>query len=87
MPKIMPITDLRNTTEVSNLCHSTNEPIYITKNGYGDMVVMSMQAYDNLIETISTDAAIKAAEDDLSNTGVLHSHSAVFSSLRGKYCD
>lgn len=48
MPKIMPITDLRNTTEVSNLCHSSDEPVFITKNGYGDMVIMSMETYDSL---------------------------------------
>ena len=38
MPQIRPITDLRNTTEISNLCHARKEPIFITKNGYGDMV-------------------------------------------------
>ncbi len=86
MPKILPITELRNTTELSNMCHKMNEPIYITKNGYGDMVIMSMQTYDNLIETISEDAAIKASEDELAESKVLHSHSDVFTALRGKYC-
>ena len=49
MPQIRPITDLRNTTEISNLCHAKKEPIFITKNGYGDMVLMSMEAYDELL--------------------------------------
>ena len=48
MPQIRPITDLRNTTEISNLCHAKREPIFITKNGYGDMVVMSMEAFEKL---------------------------------------
>lgn len=48
MPQIRPITDLRNTTEISELCHAKNEPIFITKNGYGDLVIMSMETYEAL---------------------------------------
>lgn len=48
MPQIRPITDLRNTTEISELCHARREPIFITKNGYGDLVVMSMETYEEL---------------------------------------
>lgn len=47
MPQIIPIKDLKNTVQISELCHSIDEPIYITKNGYGDMVIMSMQAFEN----------------------------------------
>ena len=43
MPQIIPIKDLKDTTNVSALCHRTDEPIYVTKNGYGDMVLMSME--------------------------------------------
>lgn len=46
MPRIIPIRDLKNTGEISQLCHEVNEPIYITKNGYGDMVIMSMQMFE-----------------------------------------
>lgn len=46
MPQIRPITDLRNTTEISELCHAKNEPVFITKNGYGDLVIMSMETYE-----------------------------------------
>lgn len=48
MPQIRPITDLRNTTEISELCHARREPIFITKNGYGDLVVMSMETFEEL---------------------------------------
>ena len=44
MPLIMPIKDLRNTTEISNIAHK--EPIFITKNGYSDLAVMSSELYD-----------------------------------------
>ena len=46
MPAIIPIKDLKNTSEISEMCHNTNEPIFITKNGYGDMVIMSMETYE-----------------------------------------
>lgn len=50
MTRIKPITDLRKTNEISDLAHQINEPIFITKNGYGDLVVMSNEVYDNLIK-------------------------------------
>ena len=46
MPRIIPIRDIRDTAALSEMCNSTNEPIFITKNGYGDMVIMSMTAYE-----------------------------------------
>ena len=49
MPIIKPISDLRNkSNEISKLAHSSNEPIFITKNGEGDLVVMSMAHYSML---------------------------------------
>ena len=85
MPKIMPITDLRNTTEVSNLCHTVGEPVFITKNGYGDMVIMSMETYDELVGTAAVDAAIAAAEADIQQGGQLHPAEDVFAALRRKH--
>jgi prevent-host-death family protein len=47
VPAIRPITDLRNKTpEISRLCHKTGEPVFITKNGESDLVVMSAAAYE-----------------------------------------
>ena len=48
MPQIMPIKDLKDTSYISEMCHKAEEPIYITKNGYGDMVVMSMELFESL---------------------------------------
>jgi len=49
MPIIKPISDLRNkSNEISELANNSNEPIFITKNGQGDLVVMSMAHYSNL---------------------------------------
>ena len=49
MPQIIPIRDLKNTGAISQMCHETDEPIYITKNGYGDMVIMSMKMYEDTL--------------------------------------
>ena len=43
MPQIIPIRDLKKTSELSQMCKNATEPIFITKNGYGDMVIMSME--------------------------------------------
>ena len=85
MPKIRPITDLRNTNDISEMCHSTREPIFITKNGYGDLVIMSIETYDDILETSATDAAISAAEAELSNDDNLHDAELILSTLRGKH--
>ena len=53
MPKIIPIKDLKNTSEISEMCHVAEEPIYITKNGYGDMVIMSIEMYENTMKRLN----------------------------------
>ncbi len=49
MAKIIPIKDLKNTARISELCHVAEEPVYVTKNGYGDMVIMSMDLYEKML--------------------------------------
>ena len=85
MPQIRPITDLRNTTEISELCHAKHEPLFITKNGYGDLVVMSIEAYEEMLETIRTDTAIHEAEKEYATDGVLLDARETLSSLRRKH--
>jgi prevent-host-death family protein len=85
MPQIRPITDLRNTTEISELCHARREPIFITKNGYGDLVVMSIEAYEEMTDTARTDAAISEAEKEYAADGVLLDARDALASLRRKH--
>lgn len=50
MPNIRSSADLRNNyNEISNYCHSYDEPVFITKNGKGDLAVMSIETYENLV--------------------------------------
>ena len=85
MPQIRPITVLRNTTEISELCHAKREPLFITKNGYGDLVVMSIEAYEELIETAQTDAANTEAEKEYAADGVLLDAREALATLRRKH--
>ena len=65
MPVIMPIRDLRNTSEISELAHKKQEPIFITKNGYSDLVVMSCELYEKIVRENKIDQAIEEAEREL----------------------
>ncbi len=50
MPEIRPSSDLRNKyNEISEFCHEYSEPVYITKNGKGDLAVMSIETYEKLV--------------------------------------
>ena len=62
MPQIVPIRDLKNTTEISNLCHEVDEPVFVTKNGYGDMVIMSMEVYEREMLLLDAYRRIDEAE-------------------------
>lgn len=85
MPRIRPITDLRNTNEISEAFHARREPIFITKNGYGDLVIMSIEAYEELIEMIKLDTAISEAESEYAADGQLHDARSAPASLRREH--
>ena len=67
MPKIIPIKDLKNTSEISDMCHKTEEPIYVTKNGYGDMVLMSMETYEKNLFLANVYGKLEEAKEDMRN--------------------
>ncbi len=58
MPKIIPIRDLKNTSEISELAHKQKEPIFVTKNGYGDLVVMSEELYEQFVRSCHVSQSI-----------------------------
>lgn len=85
MPLIRPITDLRKTNEISDLCHAKKEPIFITKNGYGDFVIMSIETFDSLLEDRELDAAIAAAEAEYTSDDQLIDAREALSNLKRKH--
>ena len=84
MPQIRPITELRNTTEISELCHSIAEPVFITKNGYGDMVVMSNETYDRTFAMSEIYKKLLIGQQQIDNGEVVEGDE-VFAKLRAKY--
>ncbi|HWQ75533.1 MAG TPA: type II toxin-antitoxin system Phd/YefM family antitoxin [Syntrophomonas sp.] len=68
MPNIRPISDLRNNAnDISEFCHQTREPVFITKNGVGDMVVMSMETYERQQALVNLYAKLAEAEEEIAN--------------------
>ena len=68
MPAIKPISDLRNkANEISDLAHKSNEPIFITRNGEGDMVVMSMARYAQLQLKIDLFSKLAVAQNQIAS--------------------
>lgn len=84
MPQIIPIRDLKNTSQISEICHSSNEPVFVTKNGYGDMVIMSMEAYEKTIYMNSVYDKLAKAEESVTNGNVTDAMESI-KNIREKY--
>ena len=68
MPTIRPISDLRNNAnEISDFCRQTREPVYITRNGSGDMVVLSMEEYERQQALIDLYGKLAVAEQEIAS--------------------
>lgn len=77
MPQIIPIKDLKNTTEISDMCHKTDKPIYVTKNGYVDMVIMSMEVYESTMRQIAMYRAMELSEKQIEAGQIKDARSAL----------
>ena len=84
MPQIIPIKELKDTTKISELCHASSEPIYITKNGYGDMVVMSMETYEATIRRDQIYTELEISEKQVAE-GKTRPAKEALADLRVKY--
>lgn len=83
MQSIRPISDLRNKfAEISRDVHESGEPIFLTKNGVGDMVVMSMETYEALEFDSRVYAKLQEAERKAETTGTRYSSDEVLESIR-----
>lgn len=84
MPQIIPIKELKNTTRISEMAHASSEPIYVTKNGYGDMVFMSMETFETQLkmQQIYRDLDIS---DQQAAEGKVKDARASLGALREKY--
>jgi prevent-host-death family protein len=88
MTQIRPVSDLRNHfADISRIVHETAEPVFLTKNGYGNMVVMSMEVYERHQFESEVYLKLKEAELEAKITNKRYSHKEVFDELRTKISD
>ncbi len=81
--KIRPVSDLRNNfAEISRIVHETREPIFLTKNGYGDMVVLSMEAFENLQFESEVYHKLEEAEKEAKLTNTRYSSKEVLQAVQ-----
>lgn len=84
MPRIIPIRDLKDTAKISEICHASSEPVYVTKNGYGDMVFMSMEAYEAMEARQRLYQDLELSERQIAEGRTKEAH-AVLAEIRSKY--
>lgn len=81
---IRPVSDLRNNfADISRTVHDTGKPVFLTKNGFGDMVVLSMDAYENLQFESEVYFKLKEAEMESQMTNKRFSAKEVLNELKG----
>ena len=84
MQNIRPISDLRNKfTEISRDVHETGRPIFLTKNGYGNMVVMSKARYDQTFDRAEVSRLVQLAEAEAKTTTKRYTHDEMLDMMHG----
>ena len=85
MPQIRPVSDLRNNfAEISRTVHETGEPMILTRNGYGDMVVMAYDEFERIQHEMMVTSQLRAAELEAETTQKRYSHQEVMDGLRAR---
>ena len=83
MKSIRPVSDLRNNfADISKTVHESGQPVFLTKNGYGDMVVLSMEAFENLQLDSEIYFKLLEAEKQASQTDTRYLSKEVFQALK-----
>lgn len=85
MPIIKPISDLRNNfNEISEICHTQGEPVFITKNGKGDLVIMSIAKYEQIEALLDLYHKLGIAEEQALEKEGRMNHDVLMEQLRQK---
>lgn len=82
--KIIPMRDLKNTVEVERCCVAENGPVYVTKNGYGRLVVMDINYYEHTMKKMYEAKAIMEGLEDIKEGRTVDGESAI-NNIRSKY--
>ena len=82
--QIIPMRDLKNTVEVERRCAEENGPVYVTKNGYGRLVVMDIEYYERTMRKMYEAQALIAGMEDAA-AGLTKDGTSVLQNMREKY--
>ena len=82
--KIIPMRDLKNTVEVERLCTEENGPVFVTKNGYGRLVVMDLDYYEKTMRKMDEATTILDGLKDVKSGNTVEGDTAI-SNIRSKY--
>lgn len=85
LPKILPVNELKNTASIMKTCQESPVPIVITKNGYGEAVMMSVKLYEEMFAKMQAAALINASLDEVENGAAPVSGTEFFGSMKTKY--
>ena len=85
MPHIIPIKELKNTAAISKLVEESKEPIFVTKNGYGSMVMMSMEVYEKEFARQHAIDLINESIREFEKTGELTDGKMLLQEMKAKY--
>ena len=82
--KIIPMRDLKNTVEIERLCAEENGPVFVTKNGYGRLVVMDIEYYEKTMRKMDEAKTILDGLKDVKSENTVEGDAAI-SNIRNKY--
>lgn len=85
MPKIIPIRELKNTATISKYVQESNEPVFVTKNGYGSMVLMSIEVYEREFARNQAIELINESIKEMKQTGELSDGPMFIQEMKAKY--
>lgn len=85
LPKILPVNELKNTANIMKTCKESDVPIVITKNGYGEAVMMSLKLYEEMFAKMQAAALINAGLDEIESGAKPVSGEEFFNNMKAKY--
>ncbi len=85
LPKILPVNELKNTASIMKICQESPVPIVITKNGYGEAVMMSVKLYEEMFAKMQAAALINASLDDIENGATPVNGTEFFGAMSARY--
>ena len=82
--QIVPMRDLKDTVKIENMCSETKAPVFVTKNGYGKLVVMDIECFERLMRDVYEAKAINEGIEDLDNDKIKDGN-FVLNEMKAKY--